>query len=89
MQYLIPQPIFSLEVCCDVLVEPQLQPVGGADQTNSCNMQNRARLDILVKGFGATVLNAPWIFKFSIPVSPLMADTPAFALCCHNNENMK
>ena len=48
------------EVCNDVCIEPDLQPLTGEALTgSSSNTQDGARLDIAANGFGVVVLNAP------------------------------
>ena len=46
------------QVCNDVEIEPQLQPIGGATFHRSANVRDDARLDVRAKGFWRDGQNA-------------------------------
>ena len=63
------------EVCHQVQVEPELQPVSDPEafSLSTANTQEGARLDIAMSGFWGVGLNAVlWMLGSSIPMPPPM-----------------
>ena len=64
------------EVCNNVCIEPDLQPINGEVLPNSSNTQDGVRLDIAANGFGVVGLSAPSSISDFLILMPPPTDIP-------------
>ena len=64
------------EVCSQVAVEPELQPVPQQDYPPSANIQDGDRLDIAMNGFWGGITERCFVDAWALVVLPLLMHHP-------------